>query len=51
MEETVKKDGKYQHMKSSEQYLYVDGKIVCKNPSLYMKYLFEKEILDLLTKQ
>ena len=46
MKKWVVKNGKNQHM-SSDGDLIVDGKIVCKNPSIYMQYLFEKEMQDL----
>ena len=42
----VIKNGKRQHMESGID-LIVDGRIVCKKPSMYIRYLFEKEMLDL----
>ena len=46
MERWIKKDGKYQHLVSNSDCLYVDGKCVCEKPSIFMVYLFEKYILD-----
>lgn len=46
MKKWVIKNGELQYMESDSD-LIVDGEVVCKDPSIYMRYLFEKEMLDL----
>ena len=46
MERWIKKDGKYQHLVSNSDGLYVNGKCVCEKPGIFMVYLFEKYMLN-----
>lgn len=45
MKEFVLHNGKYLHMVSDDD-LYVDGVCVCHKPAMFIRYLFEKFIIE-----